>query len=126
MAVSVASHHQLLRDLSRAYVLLVGAAFTAFLLIYLSCYWSSPTHHAREAGALADDASAATRYTGSIMIDPPRGELCWERIFDNRTGRMWDNGYVKCETKQAQLADDNQRVGMDVWRLHEVGKAFRH
>jgi len=125
MAVSVASHNPLLRDLSRAYVLLVGAATGAFLLVYLSYYWT-PAPHASEAAAQANDPNAATRYTGSIMTDLPRGELCWERIFDNRTGRMWDNGYVKCDTQPAQLADAGPRRGMDVWRLKEVGKAFRH
>jgi len=84
-----------------------------------------PASHTPEAPPQADDASLATRYTGSIMVDPPRGELCWERIFDNRTGRMWDNGYVKCDTQPAQVVGASQRAMLNVWRMQEVGKAFR-
>jgi hypothetical protein len=27
-------------------------------------------------------------YTGSIVIVPDRGDFCWQRIIDNRTGKM--------------------------------------
>ena len=125
IAVRATPHHAFLRDLTRAYVLLLGAAAAAFLLFYLSSSWV-PTPRLAEPPPVADDATPATRYTGSIMVDPPRGELCWERIFDNRTGRMWDNGYVKCDTQPAQLADArNAPAILNAWRMQEVGKAFR-
>jgi len=117
-------HHAFLRDLTRAYVLLLGAATAAFLLFYLSSSWV-PTPRVVDPPPQAD-ATPATRYTGSIMVDPPHGELCWERIFDNRTGRMWDNGYVKCDTQPAQLTDArNAPAILNAWRIQEVGKAFR-
>ena len=119
-----ATHNPFLHDLTRAYVLLVSAAATAFLLIYAS-YYFSPAPRTHEVAAPPSDAEIATRYTGSIMTDAPRGDLCWERVFDNRTGRMWDNGYVKCETQPAELTDPNQRSGLNAWRMQEVGKAFR-
>ena len=69
----------------------------------------------------------ASRYNGSIMVDAPRGDLCLERVFDNRTAKMWDRGYVKCDSGPPPLPGTATRPGnMDVYRLHEVGKAFRH
>jgi hypothetical protein len=121
MAVRVATHNPFLRDLTRAYVLLVSAAATAFLLVFLSYYFSPVPHPALQ----PNEAETATRYTGSIMTDEPRGDLCWERVFDNRTGRMWDIGYVKCDTQPAELTDPNHRTVLNMWRVQEVGKAFR-
>jgi hypothetical protein len=122
MALSGTFYHPFWRDLTRAYVLLVIAALGALLLVWLSHHWTQ-SPHAAVAAAKPGEASDAGRYTGSIMTEPPRGDLCWERIFDNRTGTMWDNGYVKCDTEPAQVAGSSQRRGLE--RLREVGKAFR-
>jgi hypothetical protein len=37
-------------------------------------------------------------YTGSILFVPVDGDNCWQRLLDNQTGRLWDNGFVSCET----------------------------
>ena len=36
-------------------------------------------------------------YTGSILYVPDEGKVCRQLLFDNRTGRMQDNGMVDCE-----------------------------
>jgi hypothetical protein len=45
--------------------------------------------------------SIATRdediYTGSILFMPEDGTICRQFLFDNRTGRLNDNGLVDCE-----------------------------
>jgi hypothetical protein len=30
------------------------------------------------------------------VIVTDRGDFCWHRIIDNRTGKMGDKGYVNC------------------------------
>ncbi len=37
-------------------------------------------------------------YTGSILYVPDEGTMCHQILFDNRTGRMSDNGSVDCES----------------------------
>jgi hypothetical protein len=122
MALSATFHHAFWRDLTRAYVLLVIAAIGALLLLWLSIYWSQGPR-APAASAPPGESGDGGRYTGSIMTELPHGDLCWERIFDNRTGTMWDNGYVKCDTEPAQVAGPSQGQGLE--RLREVGRAFR-
>jgi tRNA A37 N6-isopentenylltransferase MiaA len=63
-------------------------------------------------------------YMGSIVIAPDRGD-CRQRI-DNRTGKMWDKGYVNCyEAITAQERD--QRVGMTLGldKCHRQGLQSR-
>jgi hypothetical protein len=55
---------------------------------------------------------------------PGRGDLCWQRTIDNRTGKMWDKGYVNCYEAVAQEKDP--RVGMSSARINAIGKAFNH
>jgi hypothetical protein len=125
MASRVLRRRQFLRDLPRAYALLSCAAFGMTLLIFLLHHWSLVP---RESAATEqiNDTDNDKRYAGSIMIDPPRGEMCWERIFDNRTGNIRENGYVKCNNRPPQRSDDNQPHGLGDSRLNEIGKTFRH
>lgn len=119
------SHHHTLRDLPQAYVVLVYAAM-ALALVAFATY--SPRLMQSDSPPPAPAASGVNQtrhFVGSIMIDAPKGDLCWQRMFDNATGAMWDNGYVKCEWAQAALAHPPDS-GVDVRRLLEVGKAFRH
>ncbi len=37
-------------------------------------------------------------YTGSILYWPDQGTLCRQLLFDNRTGRLTENGYVDCDS----------------------------
>jgi hypothetical protein len=41
-------------------------------------------------------------YTGSILYIPDEGANCRQILFDNRNGRFTDNGYVDCQSAEAQ------------------------
>jgi hypothetical protein len=64
-------------------------------------------------------------YTGSIVLVPARGDFCWQRMIDNRTGKMWDKGYVNCYEAVSPMEKD-QRVGMSSARINAIGRAFNH
>jgi hypothetical protein len=49
------------------------------------------------AAAKAAAPSEDVIYTGSILYVPSEGTICRQLLFDNRTGRMRDNGLVDCE-----------------------------
>ena len=63
-------------------------------------------------------------YAGSIIVTPASGDKCLDRKFDNRTGRMWDNGYINCDT--VVRAEPAGRQAMGVLRMRAIGKALRH
>ncbi|HZT26739.1 MAG TPA: hypothetical protein VFA57_13655 [Pseudolabrys sp.] len=128
MAVRTLSNRHLLRDLPHASVVLFYAAFFIGLAFLMVASYRSPIVQSGKTSlpSESDNGSNATRYAGSIMVEPPKGELCWQRVFDNRTGAMWDNGYVKCDQTAAQPAGADAPKSMDAKRLLEVGKAFRH
>jgi hypothetical protein len=51
----------------------------------------------RLAKALADQSvSDGNAYTGSILFVSADGDNCWQRFWDNQTGRQWDSGLVPC------------------------------
>ena len=49
------------------------------------------------------------------------GEHCWQRMIDNRTGKMWDKGYVNCYEAVSPLEKD-QRVGMSAARINAIAR----
>jgi hypothetical protein len=55
---------------------------------------------ARQKAAAAASAVATASddeiYTGSILYMPNEGRTCHQLLFDNRSGRFSDNGYVDC------------------------------
>jgi hypothetical protein len=102
-------------------VVLVCAALVAGGFIYF-IDWSQFRHET--AAKNGNPPTAEQRYSGSLIL-PERGDRCLEAMFDNRTGKMVEKGYVKCN-EAAQLADKNAPTGMDAMRLREVGKVFRH
>jgi len=128
MVSRASSRRWLLRDLPRAYVVLVCAAFVAGGFIYF-IDWSQVRRETAGSNSNnsgnGNNGSAEQRYSGSLIL-PERGDRCWEGMFDNRTGRMIDKGYVKCDEAAQQLAERNKSVGIDTLRLREVGKVFRH
>jgi hypothetical protein len=117
----------LYRDLRLSYVLLVWVAFGFSLFIYVKD--SAPAPH----GAAILPRGSATMpptdddmlSTASIILVPARGERCWQRILDNRTGRMWDNGYVNCYDAVSQ-AHGQKRTAASSVRLTAISNAFRH
>jgi hypothetical protein len=122
MASRVSSGRWFLRDLPRAYVVVVCAAFIAGGLIYF-IDWSQVRYDT--AASKKNPPTAEQRYSGSLIL-PDRGDRCLEAAFDNRTGKLVDKGYVNCSEAANQPADKNTPVGMDAVRLREVGKVFRH
>jgi hypothetical protein len=123
MTSRVSSYSWLLRDLPQTFVLLILAAFVVAILTYF-IDWSMVRRESAVRPQLNNDNNEQ-RYTGSIIV-PTSGDLCWEFMLDNRTGKMRDNGYVKCDEAAHQSAEKNPREGMDMTRLRQVGNAFRH
>jgi hypothetical protein len=77
-----------LRDVPRTYVLFVWLAFGLAAFIYANDWHPSGWSKLRqEAAAKPPQRRDAEYYTGSIVIVPARGEYCWQRMIDNRTGK---------------------------------------
>jgi hypothetical protein len=114
------------RDIPRTYLLLVWLAFGLVVLIYSNDWhpggWSALRH---ETAATPPQRNIVDSYTGSIIIVPTRGDFCWQRMLDNRTGKMWDKGYVNCD-EAVSRAEKEARGGMSTARINAIGKAFNH
>jgi len=57
--------------------------------------------------------------TGSIVIVP-----ALLAAIDNRTGKMWDKGYVNCYEAVSPMEKD-QRVGMSSARINAIGRGIQ-
>jgi len=112
--------------LPRTYVLFVwlGFALAAFLYAY-DWHPSGWSVLRKQEAAVKPQRREGENYTGSIVIVPGGGDLCRQRIIDNRIGKMWDKGYVNCYEAVAPQEKD-QRVGMSSARINAIGKAFNH
>jgi hypothetical protein len=134
MASRLPSRHWRLRDLPLAVVLLVWAGFAASVLFYFSD-WSPFRHEAamksqksqlnsqlHNPGRETDDDRL---YSGSIIVVPERGERCWEFGLDNRTGKMWDKGFVNCYVAVSRPGVDKKSAGMSAERLRAISKTFQ-
>ena len=137
MASRVSSHRWLLREIRPAYVLLVLVAFVVAIFSYF-IDWSTvrresaarpnsgnAARHSSDNAARPNNDNVQQHYAGSIIIPTGKG-LCWTFILNNRTGSMLDGGYLNCDEAMRQFAGNDPHEGMDVLRLREVGKAFRH
>jgi hypothetical protein len=63
-------------------------------------------------------------YTGSILYLPDRGQMCRQLLFDNRTGRVQDNGLVDCE----QASYRGMKEASKEWstsRAQVISESFR-
>jgi hypothetical protein len=128
MAAHRGSSHQrwFLRDVPRTNLLLVWLAFGAAVLVYSIDWHPSGWSALKEkAAAKPPSRNEATLYTGSIIIVPTTGDRCWRRVLDNRTGKMWDQGYVSCDEVVSPPEKDHS-VGMSSLRMNAIGKAFNH
>jgi hypothetical protein len=126
MGSRVSSRRRLLREIARGFVLLGWAAAMAGIFIYF-VDWSAVRREtaARPQSTSGKNDNGDLFYTGSILI-PTHGTLCWEGVFDNRTGRMTDKGDVNCVNASSRLAGKNSPQGVDAVRLRTIGKAFHH
>jgi len=111
------------RDIRMVYVLLVWAAFGTGLFFYFDSGISF--HGAASAKPAAQVAGDDELYTGSIIVVSRSGDDCWKMMLDNRTGRMWENGYVDCGVVSGVLAAGQEKIEARVGRLHAIGAAFR-
>jgi hypothetical protein len=130
MAVTMASRvtdRWLWRDLRLVYVLLVLAAFGFSLFFFFSGNIFSGGFMLRvKAPEPAQQAQSDDEiYTGSIIIVPPRGDQCWQMMLDNRTGRMWENGYVDCYVAVRQFAENKRSGAISTIRIRSIMDAFR-
>src|SRR5665647_954311 len=105
VASSLVSRDWLFRDMPQTYMLLVWVGFCFSILFFFSD-WSPVRQEAAvrpQTNKLSNDDVNDKIYTGSIIIVPPRGDRCWERMLDNRTGAMWDKGVVNCDEAVSNL-----------------------
>jgi hypothetical protein len=59
-------------------------------------------------------------YTGSILYMPRQGTFCRQVLFDNRTGRLNDNGLVDCESAIYRSASSTPNA-----RARTISAGFR-
>ena len=55
---------------------------------------------------------------------PDRGERCLELGLDNRTGQMWEKGYINCYDVVARYNARDKLFKLNGERLRIIGKAF--
>jgi hypothetical protein len=128
MASRALSRRWFLRDLPRAYVILVWAAFVAAILAYF-IDWSPPIRRetaAQPQQTAVNSDTVEKLYSGSILIPTRRHDQCWEIMFDNRTGYMRNGGYVNCNKAALQMPELKLPPSAEMTRLREVRKAFRN
>jgi hypothetical protein len=127
MAARLSSRRRwFLRDVPRTYLMFVWLAFSTTLLIYFNDWhpsgWSAL--RPKEVATPKPQRSNAEIYTGSIIIVPATGENCQQLMLDNRTGRMWDKGYVNCYAAASPPERDPSKA-ISSKRISAIGNAFR-
>jgi hypothetical protein len=133
MAVPMASRakvYWLWRDLRLLYVLLVWAAFGSSLFYFFNgeiLFHGSAAVPPHGAAAIPPTQAQIDDeiYTGSVIVVPPRGDKCWQMMLDNRTGRMWENGYVDCYSAVRELAENKRSGAISSVRIQSISNAFR-
>ncbi len=126
MAVHRVSLHRrwLLRDIPRTAVLLAWLVAGIVALIVLIDWHAIRRSALQNASPTAATIDQQQLRSGSIIVAPMEGDQCWQRTLDNRTGQMWDNGYVSCE-KTLTPSRIDPSVNMSAARLNAIGKSFR-
>ena len=71
-------------------------------------------------GAASDDEI----YTGSILYLPYEGRDCRQLLFDNRTGRISENGYIDC-VKATDQSGINSPKQWSAARAKVISTGFR-
>jgi len=129
MRPDVIPRHWLSREIRSAFVLLVWVAFAFAILLNLFDW--PPFRKFIAVRSLAHPAETKRvidvdkLYTGSIFFVSPSGDSCLERMIDNRTGNMWDNGYVDCYELARALGQPRPNTeGAE--RVRAIGAALRH
>ena len=118
-------------DIPRTFVLLVWVGFACSIFFYVFDRSPGPPDaavrpHANAARSQSNNAKATDDdrlYTGSIVLVEP--DRCWVRTMDNRTGSMWDIGYVKCDGVITSLAQNIPHGAASTQRFNSISQAFR-
>jgi hypothetical protein len=112
-------------------IALAGIAISLFLFAYYFNGWAPPWLratiglHGSGAGQVHGQFKGNdTRYLGSIVLSPRRGDKCWERGLDNRNGAMWDKGPVDCDVVPPLRKIEEEAKGLAARRLKAIGRAF--
>ncbi len=111
-------------DIPRTFVLLVWVGFASSAFFYVFDRPPQPpgTVTKPQSKSLASQNDDKL-YTGAIVLVEPR-DRCWVRFIDNRTGSMWDRGYVNCDEFAATLSKSHQGA-MSIQRMNSISQAFR-
>jgi hypothetical protein len=72
----------------------------------------------------APPPSEAEIYTGSILYLPDLGTTCRQFLFDNRNGRVQDNGFVDCEQAHYRGIGESMRQ-VSIPRAVVISQSFR-
>jgi hypothetical protein len=83
----------------------------------------SAQQKAAAAAAAVATASDDEIYTGSILYVPDEGRNCHQLLFDNRSGRFTDNGYVDCVN--AAYRSPNEPKQWSAARVQVISTNFR-
>jgi len=107
-----------LQDKAWGFALLILVSVAVPYVAFRLGWWAD--HRSHETRSVK--APEARRYIGSIVVPTARADICQVLAFDNRTGRLREIGYSKCDDFTGSLirADSPETT-----RLREVGKAFR-
>jgi len=107
----------------------IPRAFAACGFLLVLCASAVAIVHQSGASLNQPPRSAATGddilRTGSILIVAPTGSLCSERIIDNTSGRIWNNGMVDCDDALAKAANAAAGSRSRGTRLDLIREGFR-
>ena len=123
MASRRSSLNRLDRDWRSSLVFIGWIGLCLSLLSYSTAWMMTKRHWSK---VPRDSASTVginknSLYVGSIIVGQ-HSDKCWQRMFDNRTGTMWDLGSVNCETAISDLQMRNRRSAA---RVQVISNAFR-
>jgi hypothetical protein len=119
-------HRWQLRDVPQLYVFVVWVAFGASVIFYLGDWplvlRGAPTKPQSQNVDRSNDDDML--YTGSIIFVPERGERCSVLGIDNRTGKIWEKGFINCYDFVTQSAAQKKFEGISGARLRAINGGF--
>ena len=123
MASRVSSRNR--HEATAAYAVLVYAACGFSFVFFFAKIWSPvwPEISPRPRLNFFNNDGSDAIYTGSIIVSI-RDDLCQERMFDNRTGKFWDRGVVKCDAAASLRVAQSRTEGMSTMQI--IRKSFLH
>jgi hypothetical protein len=127
MALAKSRGYWFWRDVRPGFALLVWTAFAISLVTYF--YGPVTIFKGQQVSPRPTNTRQSNDdvlFTGSIVFLPARGDQCWQRMIDNRTGAMWDKGYINCYDAVLQLIEQKQNGIKSSAKMNAISHAFRH